>query len=309
MQKTDAEVTQFLNTWVKYLEDIKRYSENTLEAYLSDLTLFFNFITEYKGQNADKNLLSGLELSDFRSFLAHTNNNRIASSRARTLSSVKSFYKFCEKNKFFKNENAFLVKGPKLPKSLPKALNVENTFVAIENISAIENTKKNKSDWVALRDEVLLQLIYGSGLRISEALNLKVGDLNNSNILRVKGKGSKERLVPLIDNIKTALQKLIKTCPYCTDKDAFLFYGKQGKQLDAAVFQKVVRTVRTNLGLPETTTPHTFRHSFATHLLQNSGDLRTIQELLGHSSLSTTQRYTKIDSNRIISAFNTAENS
>ena len=304
--KTSDSLSSIISDWLKYLKDEKRYSENTLEAYLSDLSLFFNFLSEHKGQNIDEKLLENLILSDFRSFFAGISASRGANSRARTISSVKNLYKFMEKGKILKNENIFLVKGPKIPKSLPKALNFQNTTMAIDEASSVEDFKKNREEWVSVRDAALLQLIYAAGLRISEALNLKVGDISDSLILKIKGKGGKERIVPLIAPVYKNLQELISCCPFCSDKNSYVFYGKQGKRLDAAVFQKVVRQVRVNLGLPETTTPHTFRHCFATHLLENSSDLRTIQELLGHASLSTTQRYTKVDTKRIISAFDGA---
>lgn len=304
--KTDPQLNDIISDWAKYLKDEKRYSAHTLEAYLSDINLFFNFLNEHIGKNLGIESLKSLSLSDFRSFFASITDKRIAASRARTISSVKNFYKYCEKNKLFKNENIFSLKAPKLPKSLPKALNTQNVNSVIDSIPEIENFKKKPEGWVALRDSVLLQLIYAAGLRISEALNLKVNDLNPSLILKIKGKGSKERIVPVLAPVYNNLKELIAACPFCNEKDSYIFYGKQGKQLDPAVFQKAVRTVRINLGLPENTSPHTFRHSFATHLLENSGDLRTIQELLGHASLSTTQRYTKVDSRRIISAFNSA---
>jgi integrase/recombinase XerC len=302
--KSEGSLFATLQSWVLYLEKEKSYSENTLEAYLTDITLFFNFLNEHRQEKVSEALLKNLEISDFRSFFASISSKRAASSRARTISSVKSFYKYCEKNKIFKNENIFLVKGPKLPKALPKALNVQNTRSALAEAASVENFKKNKEDWVSVRDAVLLELIYACGLRISEALNIKISDLNDNLMIKVRGKGNKERLVPIISSVNKNIRRLVAVCPFCIDNDSFIFYGKQGKQLDAAVFQKVVRVVRTNLGLPETTTPHSFRHSFATHLLENSGDLRTIQELLGHASLSTTQRYTKVDSRRIITAFN-----
>lgn len=293
-----------ISDWIKYLKDEKRYSENTLEAYLGDISIFFNFLSEHKGKKVEVELLKNLSLSDFRSFSASIAGKRIAASRARTISSVKSLYKYFEKNKILKNDNIFSLKAPKLPKSLPKALNFENVSGVIDNIPDAERYKKGTEEWVALRDTVLLQLIYAAGLRISEALNLKVSDLNASLVLKIKGKGGKERLVPLLSSVYNGLKELIGSCPFCNEKSSYIFYGKQGKRLDPAVFQKTIRVVRTNLGLPENTSPHTFRHSFATHLLENSGDLRTIQELLGHASLSTTQRYTKVDTRRIISAFN-----
>jgi integrase/recombinase XerC len=302
------DLKSIISDWLKYLKEQKFYSENTLEAYLLDLSLFFNFLIEHKGEITKISTLCELNLSDFRAFSSSISSYRTQSSRARTISSIKNFFKYCERNNILKNENIFLLRSPKIPKSIPKALNAENARAAISEARNIEIWKKNSEEWISIRDSVLLQLIYACGLRISEALNLKISDIADSKILKIKGKGGKERFVPLIDSVHLSIKKLIDICPYCTNKDDYVFYGKRGKQLDAAVFQQVVRNVRINLGLPESTTPHAFRHSFATHLLENSGDLRTIQELLGHSSLSTTQRYTKVDSKRIINAFNLINN-
>ncbi len=299
--KTDLHLYSIIAGWEQYLKDEKRFSQNTLDAYLNDMLVFLSFITEHRGRTADKAMLESLRLSDFRSFFANISARRTATSRARTISSVRSFYRYCERNGILKNEDIFLVKSAKLPKPLPKALNTSDTAGAIETAAEITAAQ----GWVGLRDAALLQLIYGCGLRISEALELKVGDIEHGQ-LKIKGKGGKERMVPLLESIRDSLSKLVEACPFCDSKAAFIFYGTQGKKLNPAVFQRAVRTVRISLGLPDTTTPHTFRHSFATHLLENSGDLRTIQELLGHASLSTTQRYTKVDTKRIISAFETA---
>ncbi len=296
-------ITEILSDWLIYIKQ-KRYSENTIEAYVADINLFFNFLKGHLGEAVTAEHLKELTLTDLRAFFAKISEERIAASRARTISSIKNFFKFCEKNNILKNENIFLVKGPKLPKALPKALNVTNAYAALDESGNIETYNKKAEGWVALRDAALLQLIYACGLRISEALNIKVSEVNENLFIKIKGKGGKERLVPIIPPVYKSLKELIAACPFCGEKDSFVFYGKGGKKLDPAVFQKVVRTVRVNLGLPDSTTPHSFRHSFATHLLENSGDLRTIQELLGHASLSTTQRYTKVDSKRIISAFN-----
>lgn len=302
------DLKSIISDWLKYLKEQKFYSANTIEAYLLDLSLFFNFLIKHKGKITKKTSLEQLNLSDFRAFSANLSSNRIATSRARGISAIKSFFKYCERKNYLKNEYIFLLKSPKIPKSIPKALNVENTQAAISESANIEIFKNNSEEWISVRDSVLLQLIYACGLRISEALALKKSDITESKILKIKGKGGKERFVPLLDDVYKSINYLTKICPYCGEKEAYIFYGKRGKQLDPAVFQQVVRTVRINLGLPESTTPHAFRHSFATHLLENSGDLRTIQELLGHSSLATTQRYTKVDSKRIMNAFNSINN-
>jgi len=305
--RTDNALYDIISDWIAFLKDEKRYSKNTIEAYLSDISIFFNFLAEHNSIKVCAKLLKSLELSDFRAFSAGISGKRVATSRARTISSLKSFYKYCEKNNLLKNENIFLLRAPKLPKTLPKALSVDNVDEVILNIKWVEQAKKMPETWIILRDTALIELIYATGLRVSEALGLKVSDINSSLVLKIKGKGGKERMAPLLAPIYKNLKELIAICPFCTDKDSYIFYGKQGKRLDPAVFQKTVRSVRTSLGLPDNTSPHSFRHSFATHLLENSGDLRTIQELLGHASLSTTQRYTKVDSRRIISAFHSAK--
>jgi integrase/recombinase XerC len=299
-------ILPILTEWLKFLKENKKYSNNTLEAYNSDMIFFLNFIKSHLNQEINNTVLESLRISDFRAFLVYltTNRNRNGSSKARTISTIKSFYRFCEKNNLLKNEAVFNIKPPKIQKPLPKALNFEETLESLEEIKKIENYKKNAKNWVSQRDAVLLKLIYTTGLRISEALNLKIKDLNN-NFLVVAGKGKKERLVPLIDEILKDLRAFSEICPFINknDQNSFIFLGKQGKKLDPAVFQKTIRDLRNQIGLQESITPHAYRHTFATHLLSESGDIRSVQELLGHANLSTTQIYTKVDKKRILKAF------
>ena len=308
-------LNNILADWYNYLKSEKQFSQNTFEAYHSDLSIFFEFLRKHFNQEVTPDLLKQLELRDFRAFMAfiskdHKNDKgkiirrkRSAKSRARTVSTIKNFFRFCERNGILKNEQAFLVKTPKLEKNIPRAINKDNLKEAIDFTSEIEFFKQNPERWVSFRDKTLFVLIYSAGLRISEALNIKISDLNEGNFLRIKGKGGKERIVPLLNSVAEDIDRLTEICPYCNDKEDYVFYGKRGKQLDPAVFQKVMREVKNTLGLPEGSTPHALRHSFATHLLNNSSDLRSIQELMGHSTISTTQKYTKVDPDRIFEEF------
>jgi integrase/recombinase XerC len=298
-----------LQIWLDYLRSEKKYSANTLEAYLHDINNFFEFIQAHIGEQINEKILQNLQIADFRAWVASLSNVRGASSKSRALSVVRSFYKFCERREILQNENIFLMRNLKTPKNLPRALNIEETQNSIIEIENIEYEKSNAEEWVALRDIALLTLIYSTGLRISEALNLKISDMGND-YLKILGKGGKERIVPLIKQASEVVEQYIAACPFLqnytlenNNETDFLFVGKRGKKLDAAIFQKNIRKMRQNLELPEGVTPHAFRHSYATHLLQNSGDLRTIQELLGHASLSTTQRYTKIEPSKMLEAY------
>jgi integrase/recombinase XerC len=300
------DTTSILNIWLDYLRSEKKYSQNTLEAYLHDITNFFDFLQNHLGANVTPTTLENLQIADFRAWIASLSDVRIANSKSRALSVVRSFFKFCERREILQNENIFLMRNLKTPKNLPRALNIEETKNSITEIENIEYEKQNAQEWASLRDVALLTLIYSSGMRISEALSLKTSDVNNNNdYLKITGKGGKERIIPFIKQAKTAIEAYIQACPFLqnTAEDEFLFLGKRGKKLDAAIFQKNIRKMRQNLELPEGVTPHAFRHSYATHLLENSGDLRTIQELLGHASLSTTQRYTKIEPSKLLEAY------
>ena len=290
-----------VNSWQEFLSGERNFSNHTVSAYIIDLNYFLEFISNHHSSNSSIELLEKLSLQDFRAWLAYRKRENFAfSSTTRAIAAVKNFFKYLIRFHNLTNKAIFNLKSPKLPASLPKALNEEQTFLALKNSLELAN-----EPWIALRDQALLYLIYGCGLRISEALSIKVKDLS-SNRLIVRGKGNKERMVPIIETIITHIKQYLEICPYALLDNDFVFVGKQGEQLNPGVFQRQIRHLRNQLNLPETTTPHAFRHSFATHILANGGDLKSIQELLGHQDLTTTQKYTKVDAKHLLDVYNKA---
>jgi len=285
--------------FLDYLAHNKRASKHTLVSYAHDLEHFFAFLQEYQGAKANLATLKVLEAREFRAWLASRMGDYTASSNARALSSVKSYFRYLEKQGHAKNAAIFHLKSPKIGKSLPKALREVQAAEAMTTIAAGD-------DWQSKRDLALLMLLYGSGLRISEALSLKLGEIRGRESITILGKGNKQRLVPILPIVTGAIDAYVEACPHRIEPSSALFRGTRGGPLDPAIFQKNLRNIRRQLGLPDTATPHAFRHSFATHLLAAGTDLRSIQELLGHASLSTTQRYTHVDSNRLLSAYEKA---
>jgi len=296
-----SDIATALAAWQEWLRHGKRASEYTLISYQTDITHFLHFLSQHLGGRVRLSHLAALEAKDFRAWLASRTHAFQATSTARALSTVKSFYRYLEKQSLLKNDAILHMRGPKLPKSLPKALAEPQSVQALEGIG-----HQHEDDWVNKRDIALLVLIYGCGLRISEALGLRYQDTPQGDALRILGKGNKERIVPVLPAVAHAITEYVAACPYPFSANAPLFLGKRGKALDPAIFQLQIRKLRNALGLPETVTPHAFRHSFATHLLSAGGDLRSIQELLGHASLSTTQRYTHVDKTRLMNAYKNA---
>ena len=281
------ELQTHILAWKTFLSEERRYSPHTVEAYLRDLSFFINFFTP---SPQDVSNLKNLTVRDFRKYLTHRAEKHIAkTSLARELSAIKSFFKFLEQNKILKNTEILLISAPKLNKSLPKALDVEDTLRLIETAAVFH------SDWQSLRDKAVLMLLYGAGLRISEALNLNYTDFfSTPDFIKVTGKGRKDRFVPLLPLVKKAVEAYLAQTPYSIKAQDALFLGARGERLVARVVQRTLQKTRGYLGLPESVTPHALRHCFATHLLSSGTDLRTIQELLGHESLATTERYTKL---------------
>lgn len=292
-----------ISQWEGWLSDIKHYSKYTIISYKNDLNNFFMFISKHLGGSVGFSELSGLEIKDIRAWLASRAMEKKyeASSNARALSTIKSFFRYLEKQGKVKNPAIFSIRTPKIKKSLPRALSEEQAKTAVGGI-----LEQNSDGWIGSRDMALLLLIYGCGLRIGEALSLKYGDLGDNDSFVVTGKGNKQRKLPILPIIKKAIAEYVDCCPYGFENDSSLFIGERGKELNPAVFQRQLRILRNSLNLPDSTTPHAFRHSFATHLLSAGGDLRSIQELLGHASLSTTQRYTSVDKDRLLSAYKNA---
>ena len=300
-ESLDAEVSSMVKKFLLFLEVEKRYSSYTLISYRTDIYYFFDFIFNAKKQLINKQTLENLAVSDFRSFLSFRHNQNYSNtSLARCLSSLRSLFDYLNNNKLVKNQQIKKIKTPKILKPIPKAVDGIN-IDAIINAIALQS---DKEQWIIARDLALLTLIYGCGLRISESLGVNKKSLENSETLVITGKGQKQRIVPVLEIIKKRIEKYLALCPYKIKNDQPIFVNSRGGAYSARLFQKLISDIRKNLNLSETITPHAFRHSFATHLLEAGGDLRTIQELLGHKSLSTTQLYTKVDKNRLLNIYN-----
>ena len=285
--------------WLGNLKEVRNLSDNTLISYKHDVKSFIEFISTHTGSEVSIKYLNDMKISDFRSFLSYLRNKDISStSIARIISSLKSFFNYLLNTNLIESTVVQSLRTPKQKKSLPRPISSE---LAIETIKHAQDMEKEK--WIGMRNKSILMLLYGCGLRISEALNLNFEDINENDYLIIKGKGNKERMVPLMDYVKNDIENYIHECPKDFMKDDPLFVGKRLDRLSPRIIQYVLEKIRHNLSLPETATPHALRHSFATHLLDSGGDLRTIQELLGHSSLSTTQKYTKVETEKLYDAY------
>lgn len=295
------DLAKSLGNWQQYLKSEKNVSRHTLRAYAGDLSQFVTFLANHKARAITISDVSGANLNDFRSWMSRqTINGRANASRARTLSGLKNFLAWMDKQGIAHNAAIKSVRTPKLPRKLPRPLPESQAF----NILAQSG---DGGDWVDLRNRALFTLLYGCGLRIDEALGLDIVDLPRDGFLRVVGKGRKERQVPVLPVVVAAIDSYRKACPYAESANRPLFVGeKNGKRLNQGVAQKSMRDVRRLLGLPENVTPHALRHSFASHLLQNGANLREIQELLGHASLSTTQRYTDVNAAEMLAIYKKA---
>lgn len=281
-----AELLEVIQKWQAWLKNERRYSENTLDAYYRDLAAFFDFFE----QPINISKLGKLDVRDFRSYLS----SRVAkhlekSSIAREISTLKNFFKWLDKNEIAKNSAISIISSPRRAKVLPKSLDIDETFEVIK-----ESKLMTKDAWQGLRDAAVFTLLYGCGLRISEALSLDIGDIDNNDFVRIKGKGNKTRIVPLLPVVIEKIDAYLAECPYKMRTGDAMFLGARGERLKPRIIQRQMQKIRAYLGLPDTLTPHALRHSFATHLLAEGTDLRSIQELLGHASLTTTQRYTDV---------------
>ncbi len=288
--------------WLGNLKEVRNLSDNTLISYKHDVKSFIEFMCTHTGSEVSIKYLNDMRISDFRSFLSYLRNKDISStSIARIISSLKSFFNYLLNTNLIESTVVQSLRTPKQKKSLPRPI---SSKLAIETIEYAQDMEKEK--WIGLRNKSILMLLYGCGLRISEALNLNFEDINENDYLIIKGKGNKERMVPLMDYVKNDIENYMHECPKNFMKDDPLFVGKRLDRLSPRIIQYVLEKIRHNLSLPETATPHALRHSFATHLLNSGGDLRTIQELLGHSSLSTTQKYTKVETEKLYDAYSKA---
>ena len=290
---TNNLVQKFIKQWIDWIIHERRLSEKTVKSYKTDLSFFLQHLKEYKNKSINFSDLERLDQSDLTSWFYKRINNGISHrSNARSLSSIKSFLHFLIKKKIIKYSLFMRIKGPKFNSNLPRPLSHNQVSKIFKNIV------ENKQKWVGMRDLSIILLMWGYGLRISEVLNLKLSDLQ-SNDLSIFGKGKKTRLIPIAEEVSMFLKQMTKKCPFEFDENNFIFVGIRGKKLKAEIIQKEIRRLRNSFMLPDNTTPHSLRHTFATELLENMVDLRVIQEILGHSSLSTTQKYTKVSSDRL----------
>jgi integrase/recombinase XerC len=291
-----------IGKWIAWLKIEKNMSPHTLRAYTGDLAQFIDFLYSHREEKVGLSTLSTTSLADFRSWLSRKSMDGLAAaSRARSLSGVKNFLKWLDKNGVMHNAHVGNVRTPKLPHKLPRPLERPQAFRLLE----LDTVDKDQ-DWTSVRDHALFTLLYGCGLRINEALSLDISDMPREGFLRVMGKGRKERQVPVLAIVEKSLALYRAACPFPETPDRPLFLGERGKRLNQGVAQKSMRDMRGLLNLPDTATPHALRHSFATHLLENGANLREIQELLGHVSLSTTQRYTEVNADELIRIYKAA---
>lgn len=290
--------------WLAGLKSERRMSAKTLEAYGRDLGQFACFMADHLGAAPSNRDLAALTVSDFRAFMARRRMEGVESrTLARQLSSLRSFYRHAEKRGLFRNPALSALRSPKLPHAVPKPLSPEKAR-AVARADALAGAETPR--WILARDEAVLTLLYGAGLRISEALGLTGADAAPRPTLAIRGKGGRERLVPVLPVIGAAIARYVELCPYPIAPEGPLFLSKTGLKLGPRPIQKLMETLRIQLGLGPRATPHALRHSFATHLLQNGGDLRAIQDLLGHASLSTTQRYTAVDEAKLMAVYDAA---
>jgi integrase/recombinase XerC len=295
-------IIKTIEEWRGWMSVEKNCSNHTLDAYSRDLSVFFKYLSKHKGSIPSLNDLENLTTADFRGYLAKLHNDGLVrSSIARALSTLRNFFKFLDRSEISHNAAIKMIKIPKIPHSIPKPLSPIEAKEALKVVG-----KLHDNPWIAARDVAILTLLYGCGLRISEALNLNVEDTPTGDVMVITGKGNKQRIVPVLPIVVDAIQHYRKIYPNRLHKNGPLFIGAQGGRVNAGVIQRQVRKLRTILNLPVTATPHALRHSFATHLLAGGGDLRTIQELLGHESLSTTQRYTDVDQAHLMKVYRDA---
>lgn len=270
--------------WQEYLK-VKFNSEHTYSSYSNDLNDYLTFLSEYYGSNISLDDVIKADIKTIRSWLAKMKSkNYNSSSLARKLSSIKNFYKFLSRQEYNIDSSIFVIKSPKKDKPIPKSLTREEVSITIDN--------DENSNWVSKRNKALLLLFYAQGLRISEAMSINIESLDYDYI-KILGKGQKERIIPWLNVSKNAVKDYLNSVPYKISKNQNIFLGVRGGELNKSQVNKLLISLRRELNLPEYLTPHSFRHSFATHLLEEGADLRVIQELLGHVSLSTTQIYTK----------------
>ncbi len=293
--------SQLVLAWHQQLENVRGFSSHTSEAYFHDVTVFLKHMCDVYAEVVSLEHMASLQYSTIRGWQAHLAEHMKVRSRARALASVRSFFRYLRKMKGIENDAIYSFEMSEKSRPLPKALSRQQAEMLLENnCLAIQD----EPEWIIKRDDALMMLMYGCGLRISEALSLsKASFLKTQQVIRVRGKGKKQRVVPLLDEVAAAVDVYLHACPYQFDDTTLLFVGLRGKALQPTVFQKKIRALRLEKGLPETFTSHALRHSFATHLLAEDVGIRDIQELLGHESPKTTQIYTKVDTHTLLASY------
>ena len=304
LASADPSIAQEMARWLSHLGAERRLSPKTLEAYGRDLRQCLDFLCNHWGERVTLARFAALEATDIRAFMAMRRADDIAGrSLMRALAGLRSFGRFLEREGKGKVGALSAIRAPKVAKTLPKPLPMAS---AKRLADADERAGEERETWILVRDAAVMALLYGSGLRISEALGLKrreVPKAGEGDVLIVTGKGNKTRMVPVLQNVLALVQEYVGMCPHSLPQDGPIFVGARGGPLSPRIIQLAMERLRGALGLPDSATPHALRHSFATHLLSRGGDLRAIQELLGHSSLSTTQIYTGIDSERLLEVY------
>ena len=306
MLHADFDLAAALARWHRHLATERRLAGKTLEAYERDVRQFLAFMSERAGEPLSLPAIDRLKPADLRAYMADRRMDGIGSrTLMRNLAGVRSALRFFEREGLAKASALSSIRGPRVAKSLPKPL----SSAAARRLSDPDlRAGEDRETWVLVRDAAVMALLYGSGLRISEALSIKAKDspVTGRDAVTVTGKGGKTRMTPVIPAVQQAVSEYVSLCPYRLEPEGPLFRGAKGGPLSPRIIQLAMERLRGALGLPETATPHALRHSFATHLLARGGDLRAIQELLGHASLSTTQIYTEVDTARLLAAYNAA---
>lgn len=296
------EVSAALADWLAHLRALDGASENTIRAYGADVARYLGFMARHRGGTEGLAPLAALPVADLRAWMAHERDRGLgARSLARALSAVKTFTAWAADRSGADATAVLSARGPKLKRRLPRPLSVEGASAMLEDVG-----EGARLPWVAARDTAVVTLLYGSGLRISEALSLTGAEHPLPEVLRIRGKGGKERLVPVLPAARAAVTAYVAACPHEMTAGEPLFRGVRGGALNPRLVALAMEKARARLGLPASATPHALRHSFATHLLAAGGDLRSIQELLGHASLSTTQGYTAVDAARLMEVYEQA---
>lgn len=291
-----------LNAWREQITHVRRLSPKTVGAYMYDVGDFLNFLQQHRGEAIGLAALGDVSPADVRGWLALRREDGLGPRGvARAVSALRTFFMFLQKQGHVENIAIRRVRPPKLPPSVPKPVSIDGAQALLDEAEII-----GKEPWIAARNVAVLTLLYGAGLRISEALDLNRDALPLPEAFVITGKGNKQRVVPMLPEAREAVDAYVKICPFDGGREGPVFYGARGKRLNPRIVQGLMQHLRRALALPESATPHALRHAFATHLLGAGGDLRAIQELLGHASLSTTQRYTSVDESHLLKVYERA---